>query len=126
MLEDADLSQVFIRWDLIKDHLSDISVNNDSVYLGLSRNFTKRGLYQDADECYYQYIKMVDRGIVSGISNLLFDKFDKLLSSVNWRSFFDLFAGISCGYGVSPGRTALMSILIITIYSIFIILMQRK
>lgn len=126
LLKDADLDQLYIRWDLIKDHLSQININDDSVYLGLSRNFTKKGLYRDADECYYYYRKLVDKGKFSRIINHFFDGINRSLSLVNWHTFLDFLACVSCGYGINPSRTVMVSMIITFIYVIFYHFIAKK
>ena len=72
---------------------------NGSVYLTLIRNFRNLEQFEDQDDCYYQY-----RTEKQARSPKIFPK------------LFDRLAWISCGYGVRPSHTILLSVAIILLF----------
>jgi hypothetical protein len=91
-LTGAEFYQLDARWDSIKDAL----VCDEPIYRNLVRNYNDLGLFSDADDCYYAYrwiSQSNERGFVSKLSDYL------LL--------------ISCGYGVRPHYTLILSIILI-------------
>ncbi len=96
-LKDLDFNRIVIRWDSIKDHLP----YNGSVYLALTKNFRNLEQYEDEDGCYYQYRKEKQARATATIPRIL-----------------DRLAWISCGYGVRPSHTVLLSIAIIILFTV--------
>lgn len=95
-MKDLDFNRVVVRWDTIKDHLP----YNGSVYLALTKNFRNLEQFEDEDDCYYRYRKEKQARATS--------TFPKLLDRLAW---------ISCGYGVRPSHTVLLSIAIIVLFT---------
>lgn len=95
-LKDFNFSRIVVRWNIIKDHIP----FNGSVYLTLTRNFRNLEQFEDQDNCYYQYRKEKQ-----ALSHKFFPK------------LFDYMAWISCGYGVRPSHTILLSLAIILLFA---------
>lgn len=95
-LKDFNFSRLAVRWNSIRDHVP----YNGSVYLTLVRNFRNLEQFEDQDECYYQYRKE-----------------KQARSSQPFQRLFDRLAWISCGYGVRPSHTILLSISIILLFT---------
>ena len=89
----ADINKLLIDWSLIKDILH----YDSSAYLSLVKNYRDLGL-DEADDCYYQY-RSINQDLKGwGPSKLM-----------------DIFANISCGYGVRAERPVLCSLIIVLI-----------
>jgi uncharacterized protein YjbI with pentapeptide repeats len=95
-LKDFNYNRISVRWNSIKDHIP----FNGSVYLTLTRNFRNQEQFEDQDDCYYQYRKE-----------------KQARSHKNFPKLFDCLAWISCGYGVRPSHTILMSVAIILLFA---------
>lgn len=95
-LKDFNFSRIVVRWNIIKEHIP----FNGSVYLTLTRNFRNLEQFEDQDNCYYQYRKEKQ-----ALSHKFFPK------------LFDYLAWISCGYGVRPSHTILLSLAIILLFA---------
>jgi len=95
-LKDFNFNRIVVRWNSIRDHL----LFNGSVYLTLTKNFRNLEQFKDEDDCYYQYRKEKQARTKRLLSRLA----DRLV----W---------ISCGYGVRPSHTILLSILIIVVFT---------
>ncbi len=95
-LKDFNFNRIAVRWNSIKEHVP----FNGSVYLTLIRNFRNQEQFEDQDDCYYQY-----RKVKQARSHKTFPK------------LFDRLAWISCGYGVRPSHTILMSLAIILLFT---------
>ena len=95
-LKDFNFSRIVVRWNIIKDHIP----FNGSVYLTLTRNFRNLEQYEDQDNCYYQYRKE-----------------KQALSHKFVPKLFDYLAWVSCGYGVRPSHTILLSLAIILLFA---------
>lgn len=95
-LVDLDFNRIVVRWDSIKDHLP----YNGSVYLALIKNFKNLEQFEDGDECYYKYRREKQARSTSKVSKSL-----------------DHLAFISCGYGVRPSHTIILSITIILLFT---------
>ena len=87
-LTDLDFNRIVVRWETIKNHFP----YNGSVYLALTKNFRNLEQFDDGDDCYYQYRREKQSRAASDVSKLL-----------------DRLAFISCGYGVRPSHTILLS-----------------
>ena len=94
-LKDFNFNRIAVRWNSIKSHVP----FNGSVYLTLIRNFRNLEQFEDQDDCYYQY-----RTEKQARSPRIFPK------------LFDRLAWISCGYGVRPSHTILLSVAIILLF----------
>ena len=95
-LKDFNFNRIAVRWNSIKEHIP----FNGSVYLTLTRNFRNLEQFEDQDDCYYQYRKQKQER-----SHKIFPQ------------LFDHMAGISCGYGVRPSYTILLSVIIILLFA---------
>ncbi len=95
-LKDFNFNRIVVRWNSIRDHLP----FNGSVYLTLTRNFRILEQFEDQDNCYYQYRKEKQ----ARHSRL----FPKLIDSLAW---------LSCGYGVRPSHTVLLSMALILLFT---------
>lgn len=95
-LKDFDFNRIVVRWNSIKDHLP----YNGSVYLAMARNFRNLEQFEDEDNCYYQYRRE-----------------KRARSSSRLPRFLDSLAWISCGYGVRPSHTIILSIVTILFFA---------
>ncbi len=95
-LKDFNFNRIVVRWNSIRDHLP----FNGSVYLTLTRNFRILEQFEDQDDCYCQYRKEKQ----ARQSKL----FPKLIDQLAW---------LSCGYGVRPSHTVLLSVAIILLFT---------
>jgi len=95
-LKDCNFNRIAVRWNTVKAHLP----YNGSVYLALTKNFRNLEQFEDEDDCYYQYRKEKQARNTKAIPRLL----DRLV----W---------LSCGYGVRPSHTVLLSIAIILLFT---------
>lgn len=95
-LKDLNFNRLVVRWNSIKDHVP----FNGSVYLTLVSNFRNLEQFEDQDDCYYQY------------------RNEKLARSHRRiPRLFDRLAWVSCGYGVRPSHTILLSLAIILLFT---------
>jgi hypothetical protein len=95
-LKDLNFNRIIVRWNTIKAHIP----YNGSVYLALTKNFRNLEQFEDEDACYYQYRKEKQARATAPIS--------KALDGLAW---------ISCGYGVRPSRTIILSVMIILLFT---------
>ena len=121
-LMESNFERFRVEWDNIKDHL----IYDPAIYLLLINNFKNMGSYRDADNCYYQYRKQVQKNKKWHSSSSKFIKLGawiwnemasylrivyndiqwlhlRYLSRIyqfNWSKLYDLISEISCGYGV--------------------------
>jgi len=95
-LKDFNFNRMVVRWNSIKEHVP----FNGSVYLTLVKNFRNLEQFEDQDDCYYQYRKEKQARSHKAISKL-----------------FDRMAWVSCGYGVRPSHTILLSLATILIFA---------
>ena len=95
-LKDFNFNRIAVRWNSIKEHIP----FNGSVYLTLTRNFRNLEQFEDQDDCYYQYRKQKQER-----SHKIFPQ------------LFDRMAWVSCGYGVRPSYTILLSVIIILLFA---------
>ncbi len=96
-LKDFNFNRIVVRWNSIRDHLP----FNGSVYLTLIKNFRNLEQFKDEDNCYYQYRKE-KQGRTKKI-------FPRLVDGLVW---------LSCGYGVRPSHTVLLSVVIMVIFTV--------
>lgn len=95
-LKDLNYNRIDVRWNTIKGHVP----YNGSVYLTLIKNFRNQEQYEDQDDCYYQYRREKQSRSHKPVAGL-----------------FDRLAQISCGYGVRPSHTVLLSLAIILLFT---------
>ena len=95
-LKDFNFNRIVVRWNTIKDHLP----FNGSVYLTLTKNFRNLERFEDEDRCYYQYRKE-----------------KQARTSKIFPKFVDRLVWLSCGYGVRPSHTVLLSVAIIFLFT---------
>ncbi|MFZ3148957.1 MAG: pentapeptide repeat-containing protein [Methanothrix sp.] len=95
-LKDFNFNRIVVRWNSIKEHIP----FNGSVYLTLTKNFRNLEQYEDQDDCYYQYRKQ-----------------KQALSHKTIPKLFDRIAWLTCGYGVRPSHTILLSVAIIFLFT---------
>lgn len=94
ILERARFKEFNVKWTNIKNHLD--CGDDESIYLSFINYFKSKGLFEDADECYYEYRKR--REIRSKI-----------------LGYFDLGARFLYGYGLKPHYPLVWSFCIISI-----------
>jgi hypothetical protein len=90
-LSKADINRFMVNWESIKDSL----VYDSSAYLSLVKNYKDLGM-NEADDCYYQYRKS-----------------NQDLKSWGPSKVLDLFAYVTCGYGVRVDRPLICSLFVI-------------
>ena len=95
-LKDLNYNRIVLRWNSIRDHLP----YNGSVYLTLIKNFRNLEQFEDEDNCYYQYRKE-----------------KQARTKKAFPKFIDRLAWISCGYGVRPSHTILLSLALIVLFT---------
>lgn len=94
--KDFNFNRIVVRWNSIRDHLP----FNGSVYLTLIKNFRNLEQFKDEDNCYYQYRKEKQARTKK--------IFPRLVDGLVW---------LSCGYGVRPSHTVLLSVVIMVIFT---------
>ncbi|HPJ83264.1 MAG TPA: pentapeptide repeat-containing protein [Methanothrix sp.] len=87
-LNNSDFARLKTNWTALKGPL----YYNGQVYLALIKNFKEQEQFEDADDCYFDY---------------RYGSKDGWLDYLSW---------ISCGFGVRPKYTLLMSAAIILIF----------
>ena len=95
-LKDLNYNRIVVRWNSIRDNLP----YNGSVYLTLIRNFRNQEQFEDEDDCYYQYRKEKQARNTK--------LFAKMIDKLAW---------LSCGYGVRPSHTMLLSLSLIILFT---------
>ena len=95
-LKDFNFNRIVVRWNSIRDHLP----FNGSVYLTLTRNFRILEQFEDQDNCYYQYRKEKQARTLKA--------FPRIIDRLVW---------LSCGYGVRPSHTVLLSVALIILFT---------
>jgi hypothetical protein len=103
LLDDSDLirsdsSLFLVSWNSIKNHI----VDNDAVYLSLVNNFRKQGLFDEADDCYYQHRQ--------------WKQWTKPWSDLT--KLIDIFAWLIYGYSVKPGYPLAWSIFLVLFFGL--------
>jgi len=101
-LNNSAFSQLFVRWDAIKDHL----IYDGAAYLALIKNFKNIEYFGDADDCYYQYRRNSQ-------------------SRKSWRElsmYVDILSWISCGYGVRLLHTILSGLSVMVVFGLYFLL----
>ena len=82
--DETKYEHAYIRWDMVKDHLE----YQGATYLTLIKNFKNLEFFEDADACYYQYRRIAQ----------------SKKSWYGWSKLLDIFAWVTCGYGVKVWR----------------------
>ena len=95
-LKDLNYNRIVVRWNSIRDNLP----YNGSVYLTLIKNFRNQEQFEDEDDCYYQYRKEKQARNTKPLAKLI-----------------DQLAWLSCGYGVRPSHTMLLSLSLIILFT---------
>ena len=98
----SDFSRLEIGWTTIADLL----LYDGTTYLSLVKNYRNLEWFEDADRCYYKY-----RRLSQSSKPLIQER------QLNWSKVFDMVGWISCGYGVRPAYTVLLSILSIIVFA---------
>ncbi len=94
--KDLNYNRIVVRWNSIRNNLP----YNGSVYLTLIKNFRNLEQFEDEDDCYYQYRKEKQARNTKA--------FPKLIDQLAW---------LSCGYGVRPSHTMLLSLALIILFT---------
>ncbi|HOT06996.1 MAG TPA: pentapeptide repeat-containing protein [Methanotrichaceae archaeon] len=102
-LKNAEFQRLEIQWSVLQGRL----VADGSVYMALVRNFRNLEWFLDADGCYFQY-----RRDSQGEKPLLRGR------RLNWSKLFDMMAWISCGYGVRPAYTIMLSLGLVSFFAL--------
>lgn len=117
ILNDAEFEKLLVRWEIIKDHLDqgifNPTYNDDAVYLQLIQGFKDRGLFEDADHCYYYYRSIKDNNSISKYVNKIYID---ILARINFGNIIDPLACFTCGYGTSLGYILITSSSIIMLF----------
>lgn len=110
-LRGARFTQFLVGWESIKNQL----VHDGLVLLALTNSFKILGQFEDADDCYYAYRSHKDD---TWMSNHINRTYDGLLHSFPSFKCIDILASLTCGYGVRPGRTIMLSLGIILAFAL--------
>ncbi|MCK5108293.1 MAG: pentapeptide repeat-containing protein, partial [Methanosarcinales archaeon] len=97
-LHGADFESMGVNWISLKDAL----VFDGPIYIKLIKNFREMEQFKDADDATYQYRRLSQANKEWSFSKL-----------------GDIFAWLSCGYGVRPWRTAAWAAATILIFTPF-------
>ncbi|HON35009.1 MAG TPA: pentapeptide repeat-containing protein [Methanothrix sp.] len=95
-LKDLNYNRIAVRWNSIRSSLP----YNGSVYLTLIKNFRNLEQFEDEDCCYYQYRREKQARTTKA--------FPRLVDKLAW---------LSCGYGVRPSHTMLLSLALIILFT---------
>lgn len=85
-----------INWDAVKDHV----VNDGQGYLSLVKHFKELQQLDAADDCFYKYRiwRMQEEW-------------------PSWNTFYDSILYITCGFGVRPWNTLILSLISIILFA---------
>jgi hypothetical protein len=97
-LKDFNFNRIQVRWNTLKGHVP----FNGSVYLTLTKNFRNLEQFEDEDQCYYRYRR--EKQSRQG------SRKKKLIDWLVW---------LSCGYGVRPSHTIILSFAVILFFGVF-------
>jgi uncharacterized protein YjbI with pentapeptide repeats len=104
--KEARINDIEVPWRSAKDH-----IKYDSIfYQKLIRSYKFRGLFEDADDCYYTYRCEKHKNE----KKKLYSKEKEL----DWSLIEDYIAYYTCGYGVRPIYTLLLGSALITFYAV--------
>lgn len=90
-LNNSNFEKLVAKWDLIKKPLN----CNGETFLKIIKSYKEQERFHDADECYYHY---------------------RSRSKSGWLDYLSL---ITCGYGVRPHYTLILSLFLISIFGLF-------
>ena len=96
-LLNSRFNRIYIYWSSIKGGV----LLDSFTYSALLKNFEEQRQFEDADKCYFQYRLLSQEKKEFGLSKL-----------------YDLVALYSCGYGVRPDYTVILSLILIVIFGI--------
>jgi hypothetical protein len=96
-LDRAKFSKVEVRFNSIEGHIA----YNENTYLKLIENFKSLGWFNDADNCYFYYRTAKQEQ-----------------SELGWSKLTDTIGLITCGYGVRPGYTLLLSCALVIFFGL--------
>ncbi|KAF5431075.1 hypothetical protein C5S36_11390 [Candidatus Methanophagaceae archaeon] len=96
-LNETDFNHMNVEWCTLKDAL----VFNGLAYVKLIKNFRAMEQFVDADDAYYQYRQLSQKNKKWSFSKLM-----------------DVVAGVSCGYGVKPGRPLIWGFILIIVFAL--------
>ncbi len=96
-LTNAKIGKIYLRWQNIRDHLT----CNNAIYLYLINDYKDQGLFDDADECYYNYMKIYKENLIQPW---------KFLNDLSWLTW---------GYGVKLHYTIIWSAITVFLFSLF-------
>jgi uncharacterized protein YjbI with pentapeptide repeats len=97
-LKETDFNQMNVEWSTLKDAL----VFDGLTYIKLIKNLREQEQFEDADSAYYQYRQLSQK-------NKKWSDTSKLM---------DVVAGVSCGYGVKPGRPLIWGFILIIVFAL--------
>jgi len=106
-LTHSELERIQIDWKSINNLICD-----KSIYTKLIKNFKDQARFEEADECYYQFRRR------NQDAKRWYYKENALKIKFNWSKLLDHISWITCGYGVRPLNTIILSIFIITFFSL--------
>lgn len=138
VLWDSDITQLFVDWDNIKNHIA----YDPASYLMLAKNLRDSGKFGEADDCYYQYrdlnLKLRIKSLLGAFREKKQEKWkqyqhkqqvrfvdrkkSRFLPLICLKNFYCIF--IDCleylfyGYGVRPFRAIPFSFCVILIFSL--------
>lgn len=101
ILEGTRFKEFNVKWTNIKNHLD--CGDDELIYLLFINNFKSKGIFEDADECYYEY--RINRKIRSKIMGI-----------------FDVGARFLYGYGLKPHYPLAWSFCIILVSWLLLVL----
>lgn len=99
-LRDAEFFRLEAPWKTLSGHLQ----YDGPAYIALVKNYRELEWFDDANDCYFQYRRTTQ---------------DK--EPLGWTKIADVAAWISCGYGVRPAYTVLLSIAAIVFFALLFV-----
>jgi len=106
-LTHSELERIQIDWKSINN------LNCDkAIYIKLIKNFKDQARFEEADECYYQFRQR------NQDFKCWYYKKNAWKIKFNWSKLLDHISWITCGYGVRPFNTIILSFFIIIIFSL--------
>jgi len=96
-LRDSEFFRLEVPWKAISGHLE----YDGPAYIALVKNYRELEWFSDANDCYYQYRRTTQEK-----------------QPLGWGRIVDTVAWISCGYGVRPDYTVLLSLLAIIFFAL--------
>jgi uncharacterized protein YjbI with pentapeptide repeats len=99
-LRDAEFFRLEVPWKVLSGHLQ----YDGPAYIALVKNYRELEWFDDANDCYYRYRLTAQEQ-----------------EPLGWTKIADIAAWISCGYGVRPAYTVLLSIAAIIFFALLFI-----